>query len=227
MIDKVLVDEGSEGALGSFLGDLPEDVREILLRGTQQATYRTGATIRESDSAPLPGIVLEGLIRSYVWAEDGREATVTYSRPGDAIGVCAPLVKSSPMALQALEETTVMYFNTQRYEMALATEVALAHTVMERMALEIQRSSAAVRGFAFGRVRQRLAAHLISLAAPDKSGKLVARVTQQGLAEAVGSVRDVVSRAMAQLSTCGLVVTSHGRVVITDEDGLWREAALN
>jgi hypothetical protein len=50
---------------------------------------------------------------------------------------------------------------------------------------------------AFGSVRQRVAAHLLDLA-PDRQrpgGRLVAHVSQQELADAAGSVREVVARA--------------------------------
>jgi CRP/FNR family transcriptional regulator len=164
-------------------------------------------------------------MRTDVAAADGREATVTYAGPGDGIGLGASLVRHSPFGLQALEETTVEYFDAQRFEQELSNRVALAHTVAQWFARRMERSSQALQAFAFGRVRQRVAEHLICLAIRDRDGKLVAHVTQQGLADAVGSVRDVVARTLAELASAGIVITSHRRVVIADEATLRQEAA--
>ena len=47
---------------------------------------------------------------------------------------------------------------------------------------------------AFGTVRQRIARHLLDAAIPGKQGHPVVAVTQQDLANAVGSAREVVAR---------------------------------
>ncbi len=48
-------------------------------------------------------------------------------------------------------------------------------------------------------------------------------MTQQGLADAVGSVRQVVARAIAELRGAGLIRTLPGKIVILDEAALDRE----
>jgi CRP/FNR family transcriptional regulator len=71
---------------------------------------------------------------------------------------------------------------------------------------------------AFGLVRQRVAAHLLDLASgrQHSGGRLVARVSQQEQAEAAGSVREVVARALRDLRVAGIVATAAGSVVILD-----------
>lgn len=57
-------------------------------------------------------------------------------------------------------------------------------------------------------VRARIARHLLDLSASQQHGRdLQARVTQQELADAVGSVREVVIRALARLREEGVVRT--------------------
>lgn len=209
-----------------FLSELPAELREDLRRGASRVVYERGAKINDPGSAPRPGIVIEGLIRGYVVAEDGREATIRYMRPGDPIAIAGPLVDGWPCSLQALEPTTVLYFDRRQFEAALSSEVALAHRVAQSLARTLENYAHALRVLAFGRVRQRVAEHLISLAAHDGHGRLVARVTQQGLADAVGSVRDVVARSLADFSESGFVATSHGRIEIFDEEALRQEAVI-
>ena len=79
---------------------------------------------------------------------------------------------------------------------------------------------------AFGSVRQRVAAHLLDLASSQQrpQGRLVARVSQQELADAVGSVREVVARVLRDLRLAGIVATAPDHVVILDATRLHRES---
>ena len=79
---------------------------------------------------------------------------------------------------------------------------------------------------AFGSVRQRVAAHLLDLASDHQrpSGRLVARVSQQELADAAGSVREVVARALRDLRIAGIVATAADSVMILDPGQLYAES---
>jgi CRP/FNR family transcriptional regulator len=52
------------------------------------------------------------------------------------------------------------------------------------------------------------------------TGVLVAPITQQGLADCVGTVREVVARVLRDFRTEGLVSTAEGRIDILDPNGL-------
>jgi CRP/FNR family transcriptional regulator len=67
-----------------------------------------------------------------------------------------------------------------------------------------------------------VAAALLDLASARQRprGPLVARVSQQELADAVGSVREVVARALRELRLAGLVATGPDSVLIVDPAGL-------
>jgi CRP/FNR family transcriptional regulator len=79
---------------------------------------------------------------------------------------------------------------------------------------------------AFGSVRQRVAAHLLDLASGRQHprGRLVARVSQQELAEAAGSVREVVARVLRDLRAAGIVATAADSIVIIDPARLYAES---
>ncbi len=71
-------------------------------------------------------------------------------------------------------------------------------------------------------MRQRIAGHLLDLASAQQrpQGPLVARVSQQELADAAGSVREVVARVLRDLRLARLVATSPNSVQILDPAGL-------
>jgi CRP/FNR family transcriptional regulator len=75
-------------------------------------------------------------------------------------------------------------------------------------------------------VRQRVAVHLLDLASAQLHGRdsLTARVSQQELADAVGSVREVVARVLRDFRLAGIVTTSADAVVIVDATRLYAES---
>ena len=77
-------------------------------------------------------------------------------------------------------------------------------------------------GASFATVRQRVARHLLDLASDEQRGgtRLIARVSQQAMADAIGSVREVVVRAIGELRKEGLVATGSGGIEILDADRL-------
>jgi CRP/FNR family cyclic AMP-dependent transcriptional regulator len=79
---------------------------------------------------------------------------------------------------------------------------------------------------AFGSVRQRVAAQLLDLASAQQrpEGRLVAQVSQRELADAVGSVREVVARVLREFRLAGLVATAPDSVLILDAARLHRES---
>jgi CRP/FNR family transcriptional regulator len=79
----------------------------------------------------------------------------------------------------------------------------------------------------FGSVRQRVARHLLDIAAEhQRSSMLLAPVSQQELADAVGTVREVVARVLRELRDEGLITTSRQGVALLDPAGLNRVADL-
>jgi CRP-like cAMP-binding protein len=69
----------------------------------------------------------------------------------------------------------------------------------------------------FGSLRQRLARHLLDIAAEQQTGPLlVAQASQQDLAGAVGTVREIVVRILRDLRSEGLVRTGRGCVELLD-----------
>ncbi len=74
----------------------------------------------------------------------------------------------------------------------------------------------------FGTMRERVARHLLDLAVENTPGRFEAPVTQQGLADGVGTVREVVARVLREFRREGLIATRDGSVELLDREGLAR-----
>ena len=76
-------------------------------------------------------------------------------------------------------------------------------------------------GHAFANVRQRIARHLLDLASDhQRPDEFLAPISQQELADAVGTVREVVVRILRELREEGVVQTGRDGIVIRDPERL-------
>src|SRR5262245_51902723 len=171
----------------------------------------------EADTERL-AVVLQGLLRVYMHASDGRQVTVRYVRAGELLGVPALVAGPAPVFVEAVAAGAAFFFDVARVKRAAHHDASLAWALAEESVHRLYDVLEELAGNAFASVRQRVARHLLDLAAsrPAASGPLTALVGQQDLANSVGSVREVVARVLAELRAEHLVRTSPGRVEILD-----------
>jgi len=106
---------------------------------------------------------------------------------------------------------------------------SVALSMLESMARRVRRFAGLVEDLAFRQVTERLARHIETTAAalgrPLSPGTVVdLALTQEQLAGRLGTVRELVSRGLAQLERAGTIKRSRARIVIRDP-GRLAEAA--
>ncbi len=193
-----------------------------LVAGGIRSDHAAGTTIYRERSAPMTVLVVNGLLRVYMSSPEGRQVTVRYARARDVLGIAVLVGGPADVGVQTVEESSLF-----RVDAALLTATArkdgrvawaLAEELNRRLYENLQQTAINT----FGSVRQRVALHLLDLASAQQGlrGPLVARVSQQELADAVGSVREVVARVLRELRASGLVASAPDGVRILDPSGL-------
>ena len=182
---------------------------------------------REGDTSAHLEVVVSGLIRVFVTARDGRTMTVRYCRPGALIGVVSLFVSpfSLPATIQALTDAELLVFRPSVVQRAAERDVRVARALLDELSERVLSFIAEIPGSTFATVRQRVARHLLDLGSESQTGsELVAAVGQQDLADAVGTVREVVVRALRELRQAGLLETRRDGIVLLDPERLLGEA---
>jgi CRP/FNR family transcriptional regulator, cyclic AMP receptor protein len=214
----------------SHLNILPRDTIARLLRHATQYPVAAGSTIRrERDEAPHFELVLSGLLRIYVTALDGRTLTVRYCRPGSIMGTVSLFASpfSMPGSTRAVTDAVLLAFPPTMILEASAHDVEIARALLNELSERVLAFAAEIPGSAFTSVRQRVARHLLDLASADQVGPgLVAKVSQQELAEAAGTVREVVVRVLRDLRREGIIETRRGGIDLVDPQRLTEEPYL-
>lgn len=207
---------------GSFLGSLPRDLVDALLAGGTQSHHPSGTTIYRAGDAPRTLLVVRGLLRVYMSSPDGRQVTVRYARRTDVLGIAVLVGGPADVGVQTLAESTLHRLDPTTLTGAARSDGRVAWALAEELNRRLYENLHQTAVNAFGSVRQRVALHLLDLASAQQApgGALVARVTQQELAEAVGSVREVVARVLRDLREAGLVASLADGVQVLDPTAL-------
>jgi CRP/FNR family transcriptional regulator len=191
---------------------------ESLIGGGRIVEFAAGHTVYAEADAEGLAVVMRGLLRVYMHAGDGRQVTVRYVREGGLLGVPTLIAGPAPVFVQTLTPGAAFFFDIAQVKRAALVDARLAWALAEESVHRLYDVLEELAGNTFASVRQRVARHLLDLAASRSgaSGTLTALVNQQDLANSAGSVREVVARVLAELRAEELVRTSPGRVEILD-----------
>jgi CRP/FNR family transcriptional regulator len=202
----------------SFLRTLPREAVERLLSDALSLDIPSGSIVYHESDAPRAALVTRGLLRVYMVAPDGRQVTVRYARTGDVLGIAAVLGGPPPVSVQALVDSALLMLNVRSLHALGTADVHIAWAVAEEVTRRLYESLYALARNTFGSVRQRVARHLLDLATATRSPgeRFIAPVSHQELADAVGSVREVIARTLRQLRAEGMVETSPHGITILD-----------
>jgi CRP-like cAMP-binding protein len=148
--------------------------------------------------------------REQVFHTEGPGATLGEAPLFDRGGYLATAVAVGPVSVVFLPRAEIMDLCRRRPVVALA--------MLETMACRLRRFAGIVSDLAFHPVTERLARHLETAAAgPVAAGAHIdVRLTQTQLAARLGTVRELVARAFAQLEASGVITRNRTRVVIRD-----------
>jgi CRP/FNR family transcriptional regulator len=211
-----LGDLALEGLDGGFLFALPREAAERLLAEAIRINVPAGSLIYRDDQTPSLIVVIKGLLRVFLTSADGRQLTVRYARSGDVAGLALVIGGPAPMSIQAMTSSLVLALRVESLRALLATDPGVARACAEELTRQINRLLADISERAFLPLRERLARELLLLATPGPGRDLVVHKSQQELADAIGSVREVVTRNLHELHEEGLLDISRDEVTIRD-----------
>jgi CRP/FNR family cyclic AMP-dependent transcriptional regulator len=222
-----MADREVEDALAhSFLAGLPPELVGRLRDEGERADYPAGTTVYRAGSDPQAALVARGLLRVFLTSAEGRQVTVRYARPGDVLGIAVLVGGPASTSVQAVEPSSVFRIGARTLIAAARRDPRVSWAIAEELNRRLYEVLEQTAVNAFGSVRQRVAAHLLDLASDRQRphGRLAARVSQQELADAAGSVREVVARVLRDLRVAGIVATTADSVVILDAARLYAES---
>ena len=209
-----------------LLSRLPDALVAQLVRSAQRIEFPPGTIGLRWDEGPKAAIVLRGTLRAYIFYPDGSQVTTRYLKVGDMTGAYAPRHPVIARGVQAIEHSELLLIDGDRLKDVSLAEAQVGWALVEELTTVLNATHRALYVRAFGTVRQRVVSAIVDRASASGLLAVGRKVlgTQQDLATAVGSVREVVAATLGHLKHEGLIDVRRGVVVILDPDRLAHEA---
>lgn len=213
------------GALAeSFLAGLPADAVASLVVGAERIEVPASTRICVQDGPPSIRLVERGLLRIARASADGRAITQRYLHRGDVSGIPAFFHGAAAGECQAIVDSVYYQFRAEAWGEAAQRDARVAYALLVEVSRILHVTMVHLIDESLASMRGRVARELLDIAADDQNSReLVAAVTQQQLADGIGSVREVVARALRELREIGAVATGPRGIVIVDPQALRAE----
>lgn len=208
-----------------FFGDLDSsELGRIARAATVRRLTRGEVLAIEGDPCTSVCIVIEGRIRALKMSAQGREQVVAELVSGDGC-YFAPAIDGLPLPVttQAATRATLLCLSRDDFVGLLGRYPSVAVGVLAEFASRLRKLTSLVENLSLRTVPQRLARLLLQRADNPTSH----RMTQREMAAQLGTVREVVARALGDLSRRGLIDVQRGVIELVDRAALDRLACAD
>jgi len=205
-----------------FLERMPPSSRDQILVNSTKVRYRAGTITFQPDDPDRAEILVSGFARSYLTSSEGRQATVRYVHSGELMGAVLVMGARFDGSVQLVTDSDTIRLDVATVRRRVEADAALASALAGDLALRYSRTVRCLAVHVFGTVVERVAFDLLERATRTQisTGMLQANVSHQEIADGIGSVRQVVTRALADLRKQGLIEITHRVVRISDPAAL-------
>lgn len=204
-----------------FFSGLDDEVIRELARGAIWREYAAGEVVF-LEGEPSSGLyhLQSGWLKIIKMSPDGREQVLQLLEPGEtfqAIGIFAG--RSNPATAIALEPAAVWILRRETVMALLEKHPQLAQHVIEKMAARVLELVDLVEDLSLRTVTGRLARLLVE-DARDGTLHRPRWYTQAEIAARLGTVPDVLQRALSGLAAGGLIEVERSAIRIRDRQAL-------
>ena len=190
-------------------------LQAMAARGGVKAFPANAVLVNEDDDSDSIFIVLKGKVKVYGAGSNGREVVYTTLGPGQYFGEMTLDGGPRSASVMTLEPCTCVVVTGANVRDFLAEHPDFALHLIRKLIALVRRSTDTVKRLALDDVYTRISKLLHELAQNDGGRLVVAeRLTQQDIADRVGSSREMVSRIFKQLTIGGYVSTEGRRIVL-------------
>lgn len=212
-------------SLADFLKSLPyftalgtEEIAQIEKAILEHSFAKGEVLFLESEPCRGLYIVRSGRIRIFKSSLEGREQVLFIAKPGDTFND-VPVFDGgpNPASASALEPSTVLIVPKAKL-LSLMADSPVALTILKVFAMRLRHLTVLVEDLSFRHVVSRLAKTLLELAVTGQEPSPVQRLTQDEMAAMVGTVRDVIGRALKTLEKAGAIKIEGQRILVVNAE---------
>jgi CRP/FNR family cyclic AMP-dependent transcriptional regulator len=195
---------------------LPPELLAALAAHGNSRTFRAQTIlITEGDVGSSLYIVVEGRLRAYASSPEGRDVILSEHGPGEYVGELSLDGGTRSASVKTVEPTTCCVVQAAQLPGFLAAHPEFALHLTQKLTRMVRRLTEQVKSLALQDVYGRMVRLLMEMSEEVGDERIVReKLTQQDIADRVGSSREMVNRVMKELTTGGYVAVRDGRHVI-------------
>ncbi len=209
-----------------FADASPKSVHEMEAAAKERVLAHGVPVVEQENQWDLLGLVWRGSLAAVITSLLGREYALYDILSGEPFGEIAMMGRGPALArfVTTSHSARILLFPKQTVESVLSSDFAVSRAMNDHLA---QRMRGMVERFAsqtslptVARVAGTLLLHAMAGAGLQPVLPTLADLTQVELAAAAGTVKEVVSRALAELEIGGAILRIGGRIVKVDRERL-------
>ena len=209
--------------------DLNDTLLEALARKAVERKLRRGETLFVmGETANGFYVIASGSVRAYRTGPDGREQVIHIERAGATIGEL-PMFDDQPYpsTVAAEEDSVVLFLDREAVRHLFYEHPEIAMAALRVISRRLRKCAELAEALSLRAVGQRLAQWFLNEARTrgrkiEDGIEVEIPLSREQMAARVGSVREVVSRALAKLDQEGLVRIDGHHILIPDVEKLGR-----
>lgn len=213
-------------SVNPFFAGLDEETLDILVRGAVWREYAAGeVVVLEGEAAAGFYYIQTGWLKVIKVSLQGREQVLSFIEPGNTFyEVGAFSEQPNPATAVALEAAGVWLIKRERVRQLMRERPFFAEFILAKMADRLIHLVSLVTDLSLRPVTGRLARLLLESANDDTLYR-PRWYTQAELAARLGTVPDVIQRALRDLEQEGLIAVTRKTIRILDRPGLVAKVA--
>lgn len=187
----------------------------LIALGVVRSFPKNSVLVQESDKSDQFYILLSGKLKVFLADDDGKEIVVDMLSPKQYFGEMALDGESRSASVMTVEASKLAVVQREDFKRFLAENPDAALALIVTLIRRARNLTRTIGNLALLDVYGRVARLLIDNAS-DESGKLVVteKMSQQEIAQRIGSSREMVSRILSDLKEGGYLSLDGGRIVI-------------
>jgi CRP/FNR family transcriptional regulator len=211
-----------------YFSELDVELLKKIAQVTFLRKYNSGQIIQiEGQESFGLYIIQSGWLKVFKLNPDGREQTLKMLGPGDvynAIGLFT--ANTTPASIEVMDNAIVWSIPRNSIQELIQNHNTLAMSMLEMLANRVQYLVTLVEDLSLRTIESRLAKQLLEQAIDGKRERY-SWATQQEMASRLGTVTDVLNRALRNLVDQNLIAVSRKKIEILDEEGLTKIARID
>lgn len=208
----------------SFWNHLQESGKESLVQNSKIIEYHAGDGVYSGGTQCLGMMtVLDGILRTYLLSDEGKEVTIYRLREGDVCVLAASCMLSAitfDVEMEAQTDTRILLVPVWLLSKLQEENVYVENFIYKEAAKRFSDVIEALQQMMFMSLTQRVASFLLDESAKQNTSSIF--MTHEEIAKIIGSAREAVSRILKQMAKNGYISLNRGEIKIEEKARLYQ-----